>query len=495
MGDTLGRPSYVAMVVRRVTSTLPRFDPTKYGVADYSFYEGLIDFNLAKTNGVQRPVIRVGQGYYGLDTQFKNSSVSSKGVFPVRDFYWMLDTKQSANGQANTCANALKTYGNLDSDSILWADFELAPANASFLWGFISTLKSLMPGLKIGIYTGYSYWQTYGSTSATYGFSQYPLWIAWPVDPYQEPAPLAPWTTYYYHQWTFAGDGKFYGCQSLGVDLDYLNPIYVNPVPPPPPPVVTGTAATYTVIGSPASRVRSDPSFGDNVVANILPGSTVYGEMTPDNLWLKVEGYMYNTVVTGTVTTPTPPPPPPPSNLGLYRVLTDGELPPSYDYGGKSRTAQPGWDGNAMTPATVKLHGVNDPISNFSPEAATLVQTLDTPHGTFNYVTRTSAGWANAGQTWPDKMEPIVFEGSPSLPNYVDVIAVDGNKAYIRTWHGETDPTTDAGKAVIHRWTNIDQNNNLHGTTNPAGDGIGYIVLDYGNDGAPWIELDRLVKV
>lgn len=223
MGEALGRHWYGPLEVffRSLTSTLPRFDPSKYGVADYSFYEGYIDFVMAKGNGLKKPVIRVGQGYYGIDPQFKSSSANSKGLF-TRDFYWMLDTKQSANGQASACVNALIANGNLDPDSILWADFELAPADAVFLYGFLATVHGLLPNLKLGIYTGYSYWGTYGSTAPQW--ATYPLWIAWPVDPYREPSPLKPWSTYYYHQWTFAGDGKFYGCQSTGLDLDYRNP-------------------------------------------------------------------------------------------------------------------------------------------------------------------------------------------------------------------------------------------------------------------------------
>ncbi len=241
MGEALGlRPSFLRTLFSALTSTLPRFDPSQYGLADYSFYEGVVNFILAKVNGVKRPIIRVGQGYYGIDVQFKTSSANSKGLFS-RDFYWMLDPHQSANGQALACANALKANGNLDDDSILFADFELGSTgapytnDASFLWGFLSTIKAQLPNLKLGIYTGYSFWETNGSIDPKYGFDQYKLWIAWPVTPYQTPKALAPWgTNWYYHQWTFNGDGKFYGAGTLGVDLNYLNPVYA-PAPQPQP--------------------------------------------------------------------------------------------------------------------------------------------------------------------------------------------------------------------------------------------------------------------
>ena len=227
MGQGLGiQPGLTSRLLDFVFgTTLPRLDPARYGMADYDFYGGVVDFNMAKANGLKRPIIRVGQGYYGIDAQFKASAANSKGLFS-RDFYWMLDTKQSANGQAQGCVGALTINGQLDADSILFADFELAPANASFLYGFLTTVHSMLPNLKLGIYTGFSYWGTYGSTDPSW--TQYPLWIAWPVDPYREPPTLKPWTTYLYHQWTFAGDGKYYGQQSTGLDLDYKNPLLVD---------------------------------------------------------------------------------------------------------------------------------------------------------------------------------------------------------------------------------------------------------------------------
>lgn len=312
MGDGLGlRPSGIATFFRALTATLPRFDPSQYGLADYSFYEGVVNFVLAKANGVKRPIIRVGQGYYGIDSQFKASSASSKGLFS-RDFYWMLDSHQSANGQALACANALKANGQVDSDSILFADFELAGVDASFLWGFIATFKANMPGMAIGIYTGYSFWQTNGSIDPKYGFDQYKLWIAWPVSPYQAPKPLAPWgSNWYYHQWTFAGDGKFYGASSIGVDLNYMNPVLVpQPPTPPPPPVASHILAIKYKDGS-----SDELQFQSNLSQPVDNAAEVDVDTVP---FLRV--------------VPVPPPPPPPAPTPVYyQVLHDQFFPHVYN--------------------------------------------------------------------------------------------------------------------------------------------------------------------
>ncbi len=306
-GEALGiRPSGLTTFLGALTATLPRFDPSQYGLADYSFYEGVVNFALAKQNGVRRPIIRVGQGYYGIDAQFKTSSAASKGLFS-RDFYWMLDSHQSANGQALLCANALKQYGNLDSDSIVFADFELAGVNASFLWGFLATLKTNLPGVTLGIYTGYSFWQTNGSYDPKYGFDQYKLWIAWPVTPYQTPKPLAPWgSNWYYHQWTFNGDGKYYGAGSLGVDLNYMNPEFVTPTPP--PPVTSHTIAIKYKDGS-----SDEVQFQSNLSQTLDNASEVDVDTIP-----------FHRVV------PVPPPPPVPAPV-YYQVLHDQFYPHVYN--------------------------------------------------------------------------------------------------------------------------------------------------------------------
>ncbi len=343
MGEALGyRPNFFTTLYRTLTSTLPRFDPAQYGLADYSFYEGVVDFNLAKANGVKRPIIRVGQGYYGIDSQFKTSSANSKGLFS-RDFYWMLDPHQSANGQAATCAALLSTYGNLDADSILFADFEIfnstAPYSndASFLWGFLATIKAKLPNLKLGIYTGYSFWATHGSTDPKYAFDQYKLWIAWPVTPYQTPKALAPWgTNWYYHQWTFAGDGKFYGAQSLGVDLSYMNPALVPTPTPTPVPVANHVLSIKYKDGS------SDELQFQSNLSQPLDNAT---EVDVDNV-------PFPRVV------PTPPPPPPPAPQPVYyQVLHDQNTPPCF----MPRMRCPGSNNNPDLgiPETVNLENSN----------------------------------------------------------------------------------------------------------------------------------------
>jgi hypothetical protein len=164
----------------------------------------------------------------------------------------------------------------------------------------------------------------------------------------------------------------------------------------------------------------------------------------------------------------------PSPELGLYYILNDWQMPEKY-WGGKSRTARKGWKGHQMTPETVRLHGIKS-TTILSKESQDLVRRKN-PGRLFKYVTKRQQGWCNFGK-WP-KVETLTFSN-----NMVDVIKIEGNRAYIRTWNGEEfDP------CVIHKWVNVDRWNNLYDT----GRGQGFIVLAY--KGPVWIELDKLVKI
>jgi hypothetical protein len=185
-----------------------------------------------------------------------------------------------------------------------------------------------------------------------------------------------------------------------------------------------------------------------------------------------------------------PPSEPPAGGAGrvqgtLYRIKSDTEL---AEYNFMSRTASPEWKGHQMTPATCRINGGKSAL-RISDRAQRLVEALNKPHGTLAYVTNTGGGWVNGGE-WPlvQQLTFVSFVENGKWLNLVDVLRIEGRKAFIRTWHGETnDPY------VIHRWVNIQRDGSLLGTQNPKGDGIGYIVFEYPGD--VWIDINRLEKV
>lgn len=69
------------------------------------------------------------------------------------------------------------------------------------------------------IYTGNNYWSIYGSADAYW--ERYPLWISHPY--VSTPTFPKPWTTWLFWQWSWVGDGRKYGAESIGMDMDYFN--------------------------------------------------------------------------------------------------------------------------------------------------------------------------------------------------------------------------------------------------------------------------------
>jgi GH25 family lysozyme M1 (1,4-beta-N-acetylmuramidase) len=77
------------------------------------------------------------------------------------------------------------------------------------------------------IYTGYYYWNSYGTKDA--GWTHYPFWLAWyATEAYIHTktggtgAPL-PWTNWSFWQYTDRADGEMFGCESASVDMNFFN--------------------------------------------------------------------------------------------------------------------------------------------------------------------------------------------------------------------------------------------------------------------------------
>lgn len=187
-----------------------------------------------------------------------------------------------------------------------------------------------------------------------------------------------------------------------------------------------------------------------------------------------------NLVVIGTATPPAPQPVP---VVNRYRILFDWEMPASY-YDSKSRTAAPDWNGNPITPGTVRINGVKSSYS-LTPKEVAAITNINAPYPkALQYVSAHQGGWVNYGN-WPN-VETLTFEG-----NFVDVLSVDPakNRAYIRVWNGEDGSGAD-DDCVIHHWTNIGPRGQVYlGSWH----GPAFIALMY--EVGAWIPLDKLIKV
>lgn len=180
-----------------------------------------IDYKKMKSAGAEFCIFKATQGSKFVDVVFKEDWNRAKEAGLVLGAYHFLDWSADGDKQAD---HFIKTIGNRKLDFPPVVDYEfrtdsLTPKQMmDELWGFVYRIESVM-GIVPMIYTGPSFWKTYGSTASIW--ASYPLWIA----NYEVTKPIipAPWTEYTIWQYTPSGNGSTYGVEALGIDLNYFN--------------------------------------------------------------------------------------------------------------------------------------------------------------------------------------------------------------------------------------------------------------------------------
>lgn len=179
-----------------------------------------INFDVMKSAGAYYCIFKATQNKF-TDRVFKISWADAKGVFP-RGAYCYLDYSISGLEQAKYFCEAI---ANDPPEIPPIIDFECrvnAPINANgHLWNWLDYVEDNTGRVPM-IYTSPSYWKEYGSPHPAWG--KYLLWIA----NYQAVKPYvpAPWSKYTFWQYTSTGDGQKYGCEALGIDLNWFNGTY-----------------------------------------------------------------------------------------------------------------------------------------------------------------------------------------------------------------------------------------------------------------------------
>jgi GH25 family lysozyme M1 (1,4-beta-N-acetylmuramidase)/uncharacterized protein YgiM (DUF1202 family) len=292
-------------------------------------------------------IIRAGQNTW-VDSDFKINWREAKLAGLPRGSYWFYDSRTEPKRQAELWVQQFAgDFGELP----LFADFEESYNGAYKDWKnwytFLERLKQLTNGKEIAIYTAYFYWRDNAPNAVTQAtnleyFHQYPLWIA----NYSTSEPLIPlpWKKgeWLFWQYTEVGDGKLFGVESNGIDLNYFNGdqaalrtrFNLKDTPPPPPdpePIPdddTPTGMMYRVTASPSLKVREGPGVTYNSLGLLYPNETVEEiNANSDRSWLKVRksagsligwsssAYLEN--ISGT---------PPPVEKKMYRVTATPSL-------------------------------------------------------------------------------------------------------------------------------------------------------------------------
>lgn len=257
--------SYSRPAIKIPKSMAMTFGPT---VPDISFYQDddatpqKVDFLKMRTGGAAGVIIRAGQNTWA-DEDFPDYWRSAKGILP-RGVYWFYDSRATPQTQATLLANALLAFTDDLPEMEVFIDFEESYGGAYAGWRNLKSMLELMkikiPGIKLGVYTGYYYWinnspNPLTEPAALAYFKQYPLWLAWyTTDPAIVRVP-APWDKPLFWQYTDSGSGKVFGVESLDIDLsrfngtpDEFNARYQETIPVPSPIVTVSDVRTDGVL-------------------------------------------------------------------------------------------------------------------------------------------------------------------------------------------------------------------------------------------------------
>ncbi|MDO8753849.1 MAG: phosphodiester glycosidase family protein [Anaerolineales bacterium] len=263
-------------------------------------------------------IVRAGQNLW-VDPKFKLHWQESKLAGIPRGCYWFYDSRANPKRQAELWFESLGAdLGELP----LFADFEENYQGEFGGWkcwhDFLERLKTLVGKKEIGIYTAFYYWRDHAPNATTQTvnlayFAQYPLWIA----NYATNKPLVPqpWgeNDWLFWQFTEIGNGKAYGVETQGIDLNYFNgspelfkkrfdeslvvPPSIpgsTPISQVPPlsleiPPCDPIGNLYRVITN-VLNMRQGPGTGYDIVSQLPMDTVVQGlRITRDRKWVEVE--------------------------------------------------------------------------------------------------------------------------------------------------------------------------------------------------------------
>ena len=198
-----------------------------------------MDFKKAYDAGARFVFIKASQACW-MDEDMLYNWKSAKDAGLLRGAYHFLDWKANVVEQANFfCGLLEKDPGELPP--VVDYEFRTGVPNdaASLLELVCDIIEGRLNKFPI-IYTSPYYWKEHGSNDEWWNLHD--LWIA----NYEVSRPFVPdpWDTWTFWQWTDKGDGKLFGAESYGLDMNWFNGSYdaliayvgaTIPVPDPPP--------------------------------------------------------------------------------------------------------------------------------------------------------------------------------------------------------------------------------------------------------------------
>jgi len=214
------KPRYAFVDVRRAVITQLKKLP------DVSLYDKLIEWDKMRSM-TDAVIIRLGQNLW-VDEQFARNWAEAKKRAMRRGGYWFYDGRVSPGAQADLLANLIRDD---KPEMEIWIDWERNYGGAfeglANVVAMMQRVEALLPGVKVGLYTGYYYF--IGSSNPLTNASQYtylktrPLWEAWYTNDASIVKIPTPWMSLLFWQYGTPAIGAQYGSQKLELDMSFFN--------------------------------------------------------------------------------------------------------------------------------------------------------------------------------------------------------------------------------------------------------------------------------
>jgi lysozyme len=185
---------------------------------DVSRWQGVMDWQKAKTAGAQFAFIKATEGQSWVDPQYgRNWAEAQKAGIP-RGAYHFFRNGFSPENQAQHFVSTVRSGGFGELPLVADIEDTQGTPNAEEVRTFLLQVE-MLSGRKPIVYTGAWWWNQFGSLPWA---KEYDLWIA---NYRATPPPVLPagWDTWVFWQYTSTGPGPVYGAQSNGIDLNYFN--------------------------------------------------------------------------------------------------------------------------------------------------------------------------------------------------------------------------------------------------------------------------------
>lgn len=270
---------------------------------DVSYYQGNIDWQAAKNDGVEYAFIRVSDGTGFTDPKFDRNWAEAKRVGVRRGVYQFFRSNQDPIAQANLLLSKMGPLQPGDLPPVIDVesmDGQSASTVRTKVGRWLDHVEAEL-GVRPIIYTGPYFWR---DNVGGPDMDDHPLWVAH----YGTSCPLVPptWTRWAFHQHTSSGRvsgisgnvdmNKFNGTRAQLAALGFGG----TPTEPPAPPTADECAATpvaaqgSTVIddGTPCFKAGGNPQWltrvttrghnGDLIMTGTTSSSSVenFGEWT-----------------------------------------------------------------------------------------------------------------------------------------------------------------------------------------------------------------------